>query len=73
MDVWQRSEYTCGFEYARVLVMPPVVNMLGFWIYQDSEYASSSEYVKVWTFKGSEYARMTQGSEYAWIIPGYVW
>ena len=26
-----------------------------------------------WTYQGSEYARVTQGSEYVWIIPEYVW
>ena len=39
-----------GFEETRVLNKP------GFWIYQGSEYAS-----------GSEFIRVTQGSEYAWI------
>ena len=26
-----------------------------------------------WLFHGCKYARVTQGFEYAWIIPGYAW
>ena len=50
-----------GLEYTRV------VNILGFsicfrfWVCQGSGYTTV------------EYVRVTQGSEYAWIIPGYVW
>ena len=47
--------------------------MSGSWIYQGPEYASGSEYARVlnkpgfWISHGSEYVRVTQGSEYAWI------
>ena len=26
-----------------------------------------------WIYQGFEYARVTQGSEYAWIMPDYAW
>ena len=29
--------------------------------------------LKFWIHHGSKYARVTQGFEYAWIIPGYAW
>ena len=59
-------------EYARILNMPLVVSMIGFWIC-------------LWfsRYQCSEYARFTQGPEYAWIclknswicliMPGSVW
>ena len=50
-----------------VLNMPRVLNMPGFWIYQGSDYASGSEYARV--TQSSEYARIIL--EHAWIIPGY--
>ena len=28
---------------------------------------------ELWIYQSSEYVRVTQGSEYAWIIPEYVW
>ena len=49
---WMCQSFGC----TRVLNMPLVLNMTGFWIYQSSEYA-----------------RVTQGSEYAWIISEYAW
>ena len=65
--------------FDRVLSMPLVLNIPGFWIAQDSEYVSGSECVRVsdvtgfWIYKSSEYVRVTQGSEYARIIPEYPW
>ena len=43
-----------SFGYTRVLNMPLVLNMPGFWIHQSSEYA-----------------KVTQGLEFAWVIPKY--
>ena len=51
-----------GPEYPSILNIPLVLHVPEFWIYQGSEYSS-----------GFEYARVTQGSEYAWIIPEYAW
>ena len=45
----------------RVLHMPQILNFPAFRICQGSVYTS---------FK---YVRVTQGSKYAWIFPGYVW
>ena len=45
-----------SFGCTRVLNMPLVLNMPGFWIYQSSEYA-----------------KVTKGLEFAWIIPEYAW
>ena len=65
--------------------MPSVLNIPEFWITQDSKYVSGSECARVldipdfwiclwfWISQSSEYARVTQGSEYSWIIPGYAW
>ena len=56
-----------------------------FWIAQDSAYVSGSECARVsgipgfwiclcfWICQDSEYARVTQGWEYASIIPEYAW
>ena len=38
VDVWQCSEFASGSEYARVLHMPLVLIMPGFWIYPGSKY-----------------------------------
>ena len=66
----------------KVLSMPPVLNIQGIWIAQDSEYISGSQFCRVldipgilsfWIYQSSEYARVIQVSEYAWIIPEYVW
>ena len=88
--IYQSSEYASGSEDARVLIKK------GFWIYQGCEYASGSQDARVlniprfwichwfWINKGSEYVKVTQGSEYAWIclpayaciwlnMPRYVW
>ena len=54
-----------GCEYTRIL------NMSGFWIYQDPEYASGSEHARVlnkpgfWIYQGPEYA---SGSEFARVL-----
>ena len=62
-----------------------VLNILGFWIAQDSEYVSGSKCARVleilgfwmclwfWICQDSEYDRVTQGSEHAWIIAEYAW
>ena len=42
-------------KYDRILNMCQDAIMEGFWVFQDSE--------------GSEYFRIPQGSEYAWIMP----
>ena len=55
-----------SFGYTRVLNMPLVLNVPGFWIYQSSWYARVTQ--------GSEYAGLTP--EYAWIcliMFGYLW
>ena len=69
--------------FDKVLSMPPVLNIPEFWTAQDSEYVSGSECARVldipgfwiclwfWIYHGSENARITQGSQYALIIPEY--
>ena len=64
--------------FDRVLSMPPVLNIPGFWIAQDAEYVFVVLTVpEFWIYQNYEYARITQGSEYAWIIseyaPEYAW
>ena len=73
VDLWRDSS------------MPSVLNIPEFWITQDSKYVSGSECVRVldipdfwiclwfWISQSSGYERVTQGSEYFWIIPGYAW
>ena len=65
--------------------MPQVLNIQGFWIYQESEYPLGSEYTRVWgmplvlnmqgfwIYGGSEYASVRQGSGYAWICLKNFW
>ena len=79
VDAWQVSEYASSFEYPRFLNNP------GFWICLWFCMSQSLAYTRVlnmplvlnmpgfWIYQSSEYTRVTQGSEYAWIIPGYVW
>ena len=58
------------------LNMPRVLTILGFWIYQGSEYVSGLQYVKVLNAPGFEICQGYTGfwiSEYAWIIPEYAW
>ena len=38
--MYQGSEYASGLGYARILSMPLVLNILGFWKWQDSDYTS---------------------------------
>ena len=38
--MFQGSEYASGLGYARILSMPLVLNILGFWKWQDSDYTS---------------------------------
>ena len=45
-----------GSEYTKILHTRLVMNLPGFWIH-----------VWFWICQGSEYVRVTQGSEYAWI------
>ena len=74
-DGWQ------GCEHVRALNMPQVLNMLGFWIYQSSKYASVINIpgfwicLWFWMCQASEYDRVTQDSKYAWmcLIPEYPW
>ena len=59
--------------------MPLVLNMPGFWTNQDSEYTKVLNtrlvlnlpefWIRVWfwIYQGSEYVRVRQGSQYAWI------
>ena len=68
----QGSGHTSGFEYAMVLNMSQVLNMPGFWIYQESEYAYCSDYAKFLN-RSSEYARITLGSGYAWTYLNNSW
>ena len=53
-----------GSKCARVLDTP------GFWIWNMSLVFNMSGF---WLYQSSEYARVTQGSEHAWIIPEYAW
>ena len=69
----------------KVLSMPPVLNSPGFWICIWFWMCQSFGYTKVlnmplvlnmpwfWTYQSFEYVRVTQGSEYVWIIPEYAW
>ena len=71
--LYQGHEYASGSEYGRVLSKP------GFWISQVSEYTKVLNmhlvmnlpgfwvHVWFWICQGSEYVRVTLGSEYAWI------
>ena len=79
IDVWQGSEYVSGSEY------PRAVNSPGFWICLWFWMCYSLGYTRVlnmslilnmlafWLYQSSEYARVTQGSEYVWIILEYAW
>ena len=54
--------------------MTLVLNVPEFWIYQGYEYASGFEYDTIVNIhKSSEYAMVTQGWKYTWIIPEYAW
>ena len=81
--------------FDKLLSMSPVLNSPGFWICIWFWMCQSSGYTRIlnmpqvlnlpgfWIYQSSEYARVTQGSEYTWIIfeyawislimPGYVW
>ena len=48
--------------FDKVVSMPPVLNIPGFWIGKYSEYVS-----------GSEYPTVTQSLEYSWVILEYAW
>ena len=70
-------------------ILSMVLNIPGFWIAHDSEYVSGSECARVLDrvlnmllilympgfciYQSSEYAGVTQGSEYPSIIPEYAW
>ena len=56
-------------EYTRALNVPLVLNTSGFWIYQCSEYTRVLNMPGSCIYQDSEYARITQHSNYAWIIP----
>ena len=72
-----KMEYASRSEHVRVLKMPLVLNMPGFWIYQGSEYARVLNNpgfricIGLWICQGLN-VRTTQGSEYAWIISEYI-
>ena len=69
----------------KVLSMPAVLNIAGSWIWIWFWMCQSFGYTRgfnmpvvlnmpgFWISQGFEYARVTQGSEYAWIIPEYAW
>ena len=71
--------------FGKVLSMPLVLNIPEFWIAKDSKYVSGSQCVRVLDIQGFsgfecariyqsfKYARVTQGSEFAWIISEYAW
>ena len=63
LDAWQGSEYSSNSEYARILNMTVLHNVLKkcctIDAWQDSEYSSGFEY----EWKGSKYASVTQGFE----------
>ena len=46
---------------------------LRFWICQGSGYVSGFEYARILNIPEFWIARVSQGSEYAWIIPEYAW
>ena len=51
--------------FDKVLSMPPVLNIPGFWIAQDSYFVSGSQCARVLNMQGSENA---SGFEYASIL-----
>ena len=60
-----------------ILNMPPVLNMLKFWIWRSSEYwrvlnmralHSVLNMAKFWIWEGSQYASVTQRSEYGEVL-----
>ena len=71
--------------FDKVLSMPPVLNSpefwacLWFWICQSFEYTRVLHIPLVlnmpglWVYQSSEYVRVTQDWEYAWLIPEYAW
>ena len=70
--------------FNKVLSMLPVIisqgfDSLWFWMCQSFGYTRVLNIPLVlnvslfWIYQRSEYARVTEGSEYAWIIPKYVW
>ena len=73
VDVWQGSEYT------RVLNKPGLWIWLRFWICWSFDYARVLSMPLVlnipglWIYEGFEYTRITQGFEYAWIVPENTW
>ena len=64
--------------FDRVLNLPRVLSIPGFWIYLCSECARVLHMPLVlnvtecWIYQSSEYAGVTQGSEYAWIFSTHV-
>ena len=71
VNVWQVSEYIFGFWISQRS------ECTCFWMYRSWEYARVLNMFLVqdmsgfWIYHGFKYSRITQGSEYAWIIPGY--
>lgn len=62
-----------GSEYIIALDIP------GLWLWPGSEYTTVLNILLVlhiprfWIYQSSNYFEVTQGSEYAWIIPPYAW
>ena len=46
---------------------------LRFWICQHSEYSRVLNMPGFWIYHSFKYVKLTQGSKYAWINPGYIW
>ena len=71
--------------FDKVLCMPPVLNIPGFWKCLCFWMCQSFGYTWVlnmllilimpgfWIYQGSEYVRVAQDSEHAWIIAEYAW
>ena len=72
IDIWQWSEYTSGSEYSRV-PSPGFWICLWFWMCQSFGYTKVFNMPLVLNMPGfeiyqsSEYARVAQGWEYAWL------
>ena len=79
VEAWEGSENAYVSEYPRVLKSPGFWICLWFWMCQNFEYTRLlsmplvSNIPGFWLWQCSEYVRVTQGSEYAWIIPEYAW
>ena len=79
VDISQGSGYESSSDYPRVLKSPRFWICLYFWMCQNFGYTRVLNMALVlnmrrfWIYQNSEYIKVTQGSEYAWIIPEYAW